>query len=1049
MTPEERSALAALRFDVAPTPDDIWQPSPFDVPELHARVVEQIFDGMAEARYGSEGSPRGVIVEGRAGAGKTHMLGAVRERIQREDGGYFFLVKVTSGKTFWENTAIGILDGLTQRSSTWGMQLKTFMRRLTASLGIPAEVRDAAAGDAPLTRDLLDTFIRSLRMHAGLGSLQYLDTARALVLYGSPDFVAQDVGLAHLISVPGDPAERTAWGLSAASRNPQEIVEDISRLLALTRCPTVIAVDQVDQLFALSHANFTRQDSGLEDAEAAAVGPVADGLLALRDVTLRTLVVVSILPDTYVLLKKYAPTPVLDRFRETVLPSRIPSPELGQELVAKRFTARFHEKRYSAPYATWPIRPEAFADAPDFTPRNLLRRIDKHITQCLSTGVLSELVSLTEGGPVVTPPPVAPVSEFDALDRRFAELVAEADVAAALHHTTEDTEMPALLAAGLAAWIDEQTPSGTTFKHDPLPSAKPALHGRLIEVIDEATDHEAHWAFRAIAHPNANATMSRIRLACTTAGVDAGLPQRRLVLLRNGNWPSGKKTAETVESFLAAGGQVRPIDEYDLKVFAALRDMRAHARPGFGEWLVARRPASRTTLLSDVLGDRTGMPDHHTAIAKETTTGSVTEKAHTRADTDDANADPHEPSIGLGRTVESSAQFVVNLESLRRHTVIFAGSGSGKTVLIRRLVEECARQGVSSIVLDPNNDLARLGDAWPEEPDGWGSGDAERAKDYLDNTDVVIWTPRLSAGRPLTFQPLPDFGPLLGDPDEFDKAIEAAVAALAPRAKVDGRTKTHDQGRAVLKEALLWYARQGHTDLRGFADLLSDLPEELTSFAKGTRLAHDAGETLKAAMFNDPLFGGSGTPVDPGILLTPVPGKRARVSVISFVGLTSDEQRQSFVNQLQMALFAWIKRNPAGDRPLGGLFVMDEAQTLAPSSGNTPCTASSIALASQARKYGLGLVFATQAPKGLHNQISGNATTQFFGLLNAPAQIDAAKELAAAKNGRVPDIGILRSGQFYAAGEGFSFVKVRTPLCLTHHPRSPLSPEEVIERTRR
>ena len=152
-------------------------------------------------------------------------------------------------------------------------------------------------------------------------------------------------------------------------------------------------------------------------------------------------------------------------------------------------------------------------------------------------------------------------------------------------------------------------------------------------------------------------------------------------------------------------------------------------------------------------------------------------------------------------------------------------------------------------------------------------------------------------------------------------------------------------------------------------------------------------------MVTDPLFGGGGAPADPGLLLTPSPGKRARVSVISFVGLTSEQQRQSFVNQLQMALFAWIKRNPAGDRPLGGLFVMDEAQTLAPSGRQDRLHASTIALASQARKYGLGLVFATQAPKGLHNQISGNATTQFFGLLNAPAQIDAARELAEAKGG--------------------------------------------------
>jgi hypothetical protein len=82
----------------------------------------------------------------------------------------------------------------------------------------------------------------------------------------------------------------------------------------------------------------------------------------------------------------------------------------------------------------------------------------------------------------------------------------------------------------------------------------------------------------------------------------------------------------------------------------------------------------------------------------------------------------------------------------------------------------------------------------------------------------------------------------------------------------------------------------------------------------------------------------------------------------------------------------------------------------------------------------------------LHNQISGNATTQFFGLLNAPAQIDAARELAQAKGGRLPDIGLLNSGQFYAAGEGFSFVKVNTPLCLSYHPKAPLSPEDVIAR---
>ncbi len=74
----------------------------------------------------------------------------------------------------------------------------------------------------------------------------------------------------------------------------------------------------------------------------------------------------------------------------------------------------------------------------------------------------------------------------------------------------------------------------------------------------------------------------------------------------------------------------------------------------------------------------------------------------------------------MGRSYERGLPVSVELEALRKHVAIFAGSGSGKTVLIRRIIEECAIQGVSSIVLDTNNDLARLGDAWPEEPSALG-----------------------------------------------------------------------------------------------------------------------------------------------------------------------------------------------------------------------------------------------------------------------------------------------------------------------------------------
>jgi hypothetical protein len=286
------------------------------------------------------------------------------------------------------------------------------------------------------------------------------------------------------------------------------------------------------------------------------------------------------------------------------------------------------------------------------------------------------------------------------------------------------------------------------------------------------------------------------------------------------------------------------------------------------------------------------------------------------------------------------------------------------------------------------------------------------------------------------------------DPDEFGAAVEAAVTALAPRANVVGRAAKAHLGMAVLRRTVEHYGRRGGHDMRGLIALLSDLPDGVSGLDGASKIAAGLAQTLTASMDNDPMFGGGGTPADPGILLTPSPGKHARISVISLIGLPADGARQGFVNQLQMGLFAWIKRHPAKDRPLIGLLVMDEAQTFAPSGAMTACTQSTLALASQARKYGLGLIFATQSPKNLHNRIPGNAATHFFGRLSVPVQIEAAREMAKVKGGDVPDIGNLTAGEFYIALEGEPPHRARTPMCLSHHPSSPLTDEEVMARAR-
>lgn len=1032
-----RDALSSLRLTWAPTSDDLWRPqAALHVTGLNEGPLREVLDAFSDAARQPDSSPMGVVLRGQAGSGKTHMLGQVRERVQAQ-GGYFFIVELLDATSFWQSARAGILESLGRPGGRQETQLKDVLWELASAAHVPRADRRAIVGDDELTPDILERFVTGLFKVHRETVRQCRHTLRSLVLLGSLDFGQQDIGLAYLSS-NDEPTGRSAWGLSAPSATPQETVRDIARIVALAG-PLVLAVDQIDTLLAQS---AERTETATEQTDNRDLEHVAHGLMSIRQTMRRTVGVVACLPAAWESIRLRATSTVADRFRVTSPLQGLPSPELARTILERRFAASYATVGFTPPYPSWPIKPDAFDDAPDYTPRQLLKRADSHIRLCLADDDIIELGSLATEPDVSTTTTHGPATtrsaesagELAELDARFAAYRRQAVPSVAFDPEGEDTTIPELLDAALRSWIVEAGESGADFRVDPPPGSKAALHARLRQSLDADTEDEQHWAFRAIAASNAVAALNRIRSACDTAGFSASTERRKLFLLRNTAWPSGKKTAELVTAFEEAGGRTLAMSEDDLRTMTALRDLVREDAHHLQTWLAARQPAHGITLLREALGDMAGEQSAPIADPGPETTASPVQEAP-RSDT----------AIPLGVDVTTGQRRDVDLMALRKHTAIFAGSGSGKTVLIRRIVEECALRGVSSIVLDPNNDLSRLGSAWPQLPGGWNPADDEPATDYLQNTEVVVWTPNRMAGRPLSFQPLPDFASVRDDRDEFAQAVDSAAAALEPRALIAGNSAKAGRSRAVLREALVFYGSRGSSSLPGFIDLLAELPEQASSMPNAADLANELSQNLRAATINDPMFGGAGASADPGTLLTPADGYRARVSVISMIGLTSELQREGFVNQLQMALFAWIKRNPAGDRALGGLLVMDEAQNFAPSGRTTISLRSTLALSSQARKYGLGLVYATQSPKGVHNVIPSNAATQVYGLLNSTTQIAYATELARVKGGLVPDISRLRAGNFYLAGEGEPFHRVRAPWCLSHHPQSPPTTEEVLQ----
>lgn len=1027
------AALAALTFNWTRTLNDVWAPAPFHVDGLHAEVARDIARGIDEASAGAA-NPLGIVLQGQRGVGKTHLLGWTREQVQRA-GGYFFLVGDLSAQAFWEELLGCVVEQLLPLPDGSRDQLRALLAALADRVGLEPSIRDSVTGKTVPNPVTLRVFIRELRRVDPRIGLICQDTARALVLLASPDQDDQDVGYYFMTGNEVNVDDRRRWGIHATRSVPRLLITELSRLLALTG-PTVIAIDQIDALID------EQVGPGIGPGQTSRVlADMATGLMTLRDRSFRTLTIVSSLPDSWKAIREYGTDSVADRFRAPRQLANIPTADVGRLMISKRFGAEYARTGFVPPYPTWPIRPEAFDDSAHFSARALIKRVEAHVSACLDDRVVTELRRLEEGAGAPSARAVSGRApgrdeELSFLDERFAALRADpvitAQAAAALDPKTEDTAMPALLDAGFEAWVRELG-AGTDhpFAQDPPPGRNPRLHASLRHVLDPRTERHRRWAFRAIAASNPTAVQSRLRKAAEASGLDAGRPDRHLFVLRNAPWPGGRVTAQETAGFAAKGGVVLPAAPGDLATFAALAALAAERHPAFNAWLAARRPAHGTELLRAALGNESGQ-------------GAAPGPAGEGGPAGAAAGEGGHLLVGLPAGGRPGA--TLGLASLRRHLAVFAGSGSGKTVLLRRVIEECALHGVSSIVLDPNNDLARLGDPWPEPPGSWLPADAGRARRYLDETDVVIWTPRRAGGRPLTFRPLPDFGAVIDEVDEFNAAVDAAVEALAPRVGVARASGRAPQEKAVLTEAMRFFARGAGRDLGAFIDLLAALPEHVSTLAKGPLLAADLAERLRAVRATDPLFGGTGEPADPGALLTPPPGKRARVSVISMAGMAGLEQWQGFVNQLQMALFSWIKRNPAPDGSLAALLVMDEAQDLVPSAGTTACSVSTRRLAAQARKYGLGLLFATQSPKSLHNSVPGNVTTQFFGLLNAPVQIEAARELARAKGGDVPGIGRLSAGEFYLAAEGGGFQRIRTPMCLSHHPPGPLTEDEVVAR---
>ncbi|MEM9069899.1 MAG: helicase HerA-like domain-containing protein [Myxococcota bacterium] len=308
-------------------------------------------------------------------------------------------------------------------------------------------------------------------------------------------------------------------------------------------------------------------------------------------------------------------------------------------------------------------------------------------------------------------------------------------------------------------------------------------------------------------------------------------------------------------------------------------------------------------------------------------------------------------------TQQSDQPLELPVATLLRHVAALGGSGSGKTVLCKVIVEEAARNGVGAICIDPQGDLCSLlldGDPAELAAKGIPSGHASA---FREGVEVLIWTPASSKGIPLSIDPVEALPGL----DATDRT--RAISRMAGRvASLLGYDLGSDDGQglvAVLDFALSTAMEQGDVSLERLGAQLSEHTEHYASLLSPRKIEQACQRLARLNVGARRLLFHDGIPLDIETLLR-APDGRPRISVVYLNTLDHAEDKEFLIATLVERLYSWMLAHPS--EALQALFYIDEVAPFLPPVRKPACKDGLQLLFKQARKYGVGCLMATQNP---------------------------------------------------------------------------------------
>ena len=344
--------------------------------------------------------------------------------------------------------------------------------------------------------------------------------------------------------------------------------------------------------------------------------------------------------------------------------------------------------------------------------------------------------------------------------------------------------------------------------------------------------------------------------------------------------------------------------------------------------------------------------------------------------------------VGLLRNHNLRVELDIN-QLVQRHVSVLAKTGGGKSYLLGVLIEELLRHKVTCVIIDPHGEYGSL--RAPAEKNGGHSRFGVESQGFA--RQIQEYSPDVSlnpTAKPLTFS--------LRHLDPRDLLVFMGLtnvkSFLAPLKQLIERVASANPDYAVRDLVRAAEAGEG---------VVAETLHERLEYVEQTKLLGPVGTSL-----NDLV-------------------KKGDATLVNLRGVAPDVQ-ELVVARIASTLFENRKKDKIP--PL--FLVIEEAHNFAPQQGSVSCSRVLKNIASEGRKFGLGLCVVTQRAARIDKSVLSQCNTQLILQVTNPLDLKAiAQSIEGLTSGMTEMIQSLPVGTALITGGGY-----HTPLFCEVRPRA-------------